>query len=557
MTYPSRRAPWRTRGPLPRRLLQGRLFGGIVGCVLLCCSPATFGQSQAGGGSGSAVAPENAAEISDKIDHLTRSLEQTQVELAESRTEIQELRATLKQVLERMNSGTNGGNAVTASAGMAAQPGSQAVVSPDAASGGSQQGLADESKAAPAQISQDDWDILNARVDEQRQSKVESMSRYRLKLSGLALFTAFANFGQVDNTSLPSIALAPIPGYSSGSVGASVRQSIIGLTGYGPTVFGAHTSADLQMDFFGGVPTSYGGSSSGLAELRLARFRMDWKRTSVIAGLDYPFFAPNLPTSYMTVVVPGFASAGKMWSWTPTIRAEHRFDSSFADFKVEAGFLDPSSYTYYAPNTNVRITSPTENSRQPTYAVRASASRGSEDHPATIGFGAVYSPQKFVGGYDVSGWAGTMDWKFPLLPHTELSGEFFTGRGVDGFGGLPLSPLRPADAIYYASVTAPQLASMGVIGGWTQFKYRVDSRNEFNVAAGTGGRNSSSLRDAAASDSFLLSVPARNQMLFANYIFKPRSDLLFSVEYRRLRTFDVNGPAASANQLGLAVGFLF
>ncbi|HEX3118577.1 MAG TPA: hypothetical protein VHP80_05730, partial [Candidatus Acidoferrum sp.] len=433
---------------------------------MLCCSSATFGQSQAGGAVGSSGTPQSSAEISDKIDQLTRSLEQTQVELAQSRTEIQELRATMKQVLERMNSGSNSEAAMTASTGVGIPAGSQALASTGAASGG--QVPAEESKSPAAQISQDDWDILNARVDEQRQTKVESMSRYRLKLSGLALFTAFANFGQVDNTSLPSIALPPIPGYSSGSVGASVRQSIIGLTGYGPTVFGAHTSADVQMDFFGGVPASYGGSSSGLAELRLARFRMDWKRTSVVAGLDYPFFAPNLPTSYMTVIVPGFASAGKMWSWTPTIRAEHRFDSSFATYKVEAGFLDPSSYTYYAPNTNVRITSPAENSRQPTYAVRASASKGSEDRPATIGFGAVYSPQKFVGGYNVSGWAGTMDWKFPLLPHTELSGEFFTGRGVDGFGGLPLSPLRPADAIYYASVTAPQLASMGVIGGWTQ-----------------------------------------------------------------------------------------
>ncbi len=155
------------------------------------------------------------------------------------------------------------------------------------------------------------------------------------------MFTAFANYGQVDNTSLPSIALPPIAGYSSGSVGASVRQSIIGLTGYGPTLFGAHTSADIQMDFFGGVPTTYGGSNSGIAELRVARFRMDWSKTSVVAGLDYPFFAPNLPTSYMTVVVPGFASAGKMWSWTPTIRAEHRFDGAFSAFKVEAGFLAP------------------------------------------------------------------------------------------------------------------------------------------------------------------------------------------------------------------------
>jgi hypothetical protein len=311
------------------------------------------------------------------------------------------------------------------------------------------------------------------------------------------------------------------------------------------------------MDFFGGVPTTYGGSNSGLAELRLARFRMDWKHTSFVAGLDYPFFAPNQPTSYMSVVVPGFATAGKLWTWTPTIRAEHRFDGTFSAFKVEAGFLDPSSYSFSAPNTNVQIASPTENSRQPTYATRVSASKGSEDRPTTIGFAAVYSPQRFVGGYSVSAWAGTMDWRIPLIRRTELSGEFFTGRGIDGFGGLPLSPLRPTNAIYYASVVAPQLANIGVIGGWTQFKYRFDSRNEVNVAAGTGGRNSANLRTAAATDSFLLSVPARNQMLFANYIFKPRSDLIFSVEYRRLRTYDVTGPADSAGQLGLAIGFLF
>ncbi len=542
MMYPSRRAFQRISG----------FFPGILGCVLLCCSPAALGQSEQAGAP-SSTAPQSTAEISDKIDHLTRSLEQTQVELAQSRTEIQELRATLKQVLEKMNSGANGGNSFTGSTPV--QPGGQAALT--AAGGPTPSASSDESKPGPAQISQDDWDILNERVEEQRQVKVESMSRYRLKLSGLALFTAFANFGQVDNTSLPSIALPKIPGYSDGSVGASVRQSIIGLTGYGPTVFGAHTSADLQMDFFGGVPTTYGGSSSGLAELRLARFRMDWKQTSIVAGLDYPFFAPNLPTSYMSVVVPGFASAGKMWSWTPTVRAEHRFDGPFSAFKVEAGFLDPSSYTFYAPNTNVHITSPTENARQPTYATRISASTKSEDRPATIGFAAVYSPQRFVGGYDVSGWAGTMDWRFPLIRRTELSGEFFTGRGLDGFGGLPLSPLQPTDALYYASVTAPQLASIGVIGGWTQFKYRLDSRNEFNVAAGTGGRNSAGLRNAALTDSFLLSVPARNQMLFANYIFKPRSDLIFSVEYRRLRTYDVNGPSDSAGQLGLAVGFLF
>src|SRR3984893_11483214 len=484
--------------------------------------------------------PDTRPELAGKIEQLTRSLQQTQVELAQSRTEIQQLRVTLQEVLDRMNS------LASAAAAPAQEPTNTAIP----------QNKPDEARGA-APISQDDWEILNARIDEQRQSKVESASRYRLKLSGIALFNAFGTYGQVDNVDLPSISVSRFPGYSDGNVGASVRQSIIGLRGIGPTVFGARTSADLQMDFFGGLPNGYGATSSGIAEVRLARIRFDWKNTSAVAGLDYPFFSPNLPTTYATMVVPGFASAGNLWTWTPTLRIEQRFSGALSAFKIEAGFMDPSSNTDYAPNSNLRLPSPTENSRQPTYAVRLSASTKSEDRPASIGFSGVYSPQRFLGNYDVAGWAGTLDWRIPLLPKTELSGQFFTGRGIDGFGGLPLSPLRPTNPVYYAAVTAPELANLGVIGGWSQFKIKVNARNEFNIAAGTGGRTPAALRNAAVSDSFLTSVPARNQMLFVNSIFRPRSDLLFSAEYRRLRTYEITGSPNSAGQIGLGVGFLF
>ena len=523
-------------------LCPDRRMGRGLLCVLLLACPAALAQSQT-----TTAMPADQPEMASKIDRLTKSLEQTQVELAESRTEIEQLRAALQEVLTRMNAmaprptdaaARLGGEAATAQAG---GPPSQA----------------EEAHSGTAQISQDDWDILNARVEEQRQTKVESASKYRLKLSGIALFNAFGNFGQVDSPDLPSIAIPKVPDYSGGSVGASVRQSIIGLTAFGPVLFGARTSADLQMDFFGGLPSGYGANSSGLAEVRLARIRFDWKNTSAVAGLDYPFFSPNTPTTYMTFVVPGLASAGNLWTWTPTIRVEQRFTGALSPFKIEAGFLDPSSTTDYAANSNVRIPSGTENSRQPTYALRLSASTKSEDNPAVIGVSGVYSPQKFVGNYEVAGWAGTLDWKIPLFPRTQLMGEFFTGRGLDEFGGLPLSPLKPVDPAYYAAVTAPELANLGVIGGWSQFKIKVDARNEFNIAAGTGGRNSTQLREAAISNSFLMSVPARNQMLFANYIFRPRSDLLFSAEYRRLRTYEVTGSPNTAGQIGLAIGFLF
>jgi hypothetical protein len=46
-------------------------------------------------------------------------------------------------------------------------------------------------------------------------------------------------------------------------------------------------------------------------------------------------------------------------------------------------------------------------------------------------------------------------------------------------------------------------------------------------------------------------------MLFVNYIFRPRSDLVFTPEFRRLRTYPSSGAAVAADQIGLAAAFLF
>jgi hypothetical protein len=287
------------------------------------------------------------------------------------------------------------------------------------------------------------------------------------------------------------------------------------------------------------------------------RVRFDWNSTSVVAGLDTPFFSPNMPTTYMSVAVPGFASAGNLWTWTPTIRIEQRFGGAGSPFKVEAGFLDPSANINYTTNNNLRAPSPSESSRIPTYAIGVSYNRKSEDHPASFGVAGLYSPQEFYGGYNQEGWAATTDWKFALLPRTEVSGQFFTGRGIDGFGGLPENPYPLQNPFQYTALTARLLAEVGVIGGWSQFKFKLNARNEFNVAVGTGGRNSASLRRALGTSFPAPLIPARNEMMFANYIFRPRSDLVFSAEYRRIRTYEVTRAPDIAGQVGLAVGFLF
>jgi hypothetical protein len=412
-----------------------------------------------------------------------------------------------------------------------------------------------EAQAPSQPVSSDEWQMLNAKVEEHQQVKVESASKFKLKLSGMVLFNAFSTAGSVDNIDVPEFAVSRPLGAPHGSSGASFRQSILGLTGVGPQIGGAHTSADLQLDFYGGMPSGYSQSASGIARLRIARMRMDWEKTSIIAGLDLPFFSPNSPTTYMSVGEPGFSGSGNLWAWVPTFRVEQRQKIGNSQLKFEAGLIDYAAYEGYR-TTAGRYPTPSESTRQPSYSGRVSFNRPSEDHPLSIGIGGIFIPQSFPGGKDVSGWGGTTDVRIPISTHAEITGEFFTGNGIDGFGGTTLG-LVPTQDFHYTYVTAPKLATLLTMGGWSQLKFRFNSRNEVNAAAGYGGFSSSRLRMASVNDSYLLAVPARNEMMFANYIFRPRSDLIFSLEYRHLRTFSVTGAPATADQVGAAAGFLF
>ena len=99
---------------------------------------------------------------------------------------------------------------------------------------------------------EEEYQLLGGKVDDQYQTKLESASKYRVRLSGIVLLNLFGNKGGVDNQDLPQIAVDLAPGASSGSVGASLRHSQLGLEVFGPHLAGARTTADLQMDFAGG-----------------------------------------------------------------------------------------------------------------------------------------------------------------------------------------------------------------------------------------------------------------------------------------------------------------
>jgi len=472
---------------------------------------------------------QEVTEVLQQIKSLNDALRETRAELEQSRAEIRELKTTVENLQASMT--------------VPAPPGSV----------GEKLTSATEKHNTP--LTQEDLQLLAERVDEHQQTKVESTSKFRVKLSGLVLLNGFTNFGAVDNVDLPSTALSRPSGTPDGSTGGTMRQSIIGLTGFGPDLLGARTSGDLQLDFYGGVPAGYNGSSSGLARLRIGRLRMDWQNTSLVGGVDTPFFSPNSPTSYMTVGEPALAAAGNLWAWVPSVRGDYRFNSESVDWKIEAGLFDSAGYAGYAPQ--VRYPAGGENSRQPAYSVRFSGTHGEAEHALTVGFSGLYAPQHFYNGTIVHG-AGVMaDWKIPIISHIEASGEFFTGKGLQTFGGTPYALVLSQNATHFGTVTIPLLAGIGEIGGWSQVKFRVDPKNEFNVAAGYGGYNSTAMREAISYDYYFSSLPSRNESLLVNYIVRPRSDLLFSAEYRRIKTTLVSGASTTADQVGLAAGFLF
>ncbi|HEY7099978.1 MAG TPA: hypothetical protein VH437_24860 [Terriglobales bacterium] len=395
--------------------------------------------------------------------------------------------------------------------------------------------------------------MLNGKIDDQYQTKVSSASKYRVRLSGLALLNVFSNRGATDNQSVPSWARPSFPFDSAGNFGASMNQSQLGLEVFGPTVGGARISGGIQVDFSGGFPDEANGVNFGLVRLRTANMRLDWKDTSIVAGQDGLFLSPQNPTSFASLAEPAFSYAGNLWGWIPQVRVEHRFVlSDDQQFTIQGGILD--NVTGEPPyDTTDRTPQAGERSSQPAFGTRIAWTHSFFGHPATFGAAGYYSRQNWVIDHHVDGWAGMADWDIPLGSRVSLSGEFYRGLSVGGFGGgIGRSALYSDDN--FGSTT--QVRGLQSEGGWAQLKVRATSKLEFNGAFGLDNPFAEYLRDSPHGQSYL-PLLSQNRSSFVNFIYRPRSNLLFSTEYRHLKTYGLDGPSWTAEQLNLIMGVLF
>jgi hypothetical protein len=519
--------------------------GLSVGLLLLAISISA--QSQTAGPTNSS--PTDAA-LTSAVHDLQQQVNELRAAVAEMRSEAAQYRAETAELRRELH-------------GIRGQEGETAAVSPYAPALASEANPArgvtpqPESKNAPLEqrVSslEETTQLLNSKLEDQYQTKVESASKYRVRLSGIVLMNLFSNRGTTDNQDIPSLVVGP--NSEHGDFGATLRQSEIGLEVFGPTLAGAKTSANLQADFAGGLPSTWNGVNSGIFRLRIASARMDWGNTSVVVGQDDLFISPLSPTSFASLAIPAFNYAGNLWAWTPQVRVEHRFDlSDSQNITIQGGILDNLTGDFPG-NSYFRQPQPGELSGQPAYGTRVAWTTNVFGKPLSLGAAGYYSRQDWPFEHYIDGWAGLTDWEIPLASKLSLSGEFYRGRAVGGIGGG-----ISQSVVFLGDPTKASTAVRGLDsrGGWSQLKLKLNAKLEFNVGFGMDNPTGAEVRAAGISEQFGAGpLWTRNTSELVNFVYRPRSNLLLSTEYRHLQTFDLYGGNNSAQQVNAMMGVLF
>jgi hypothetical protein len=531
----------------------------LVAGVLFLCSVAAQGQEVRDAASSSSSDSEMPAEVralSDlirglqaQVQTLNSQLGDLRMEQERSNAEARELRRELDLVKAQGAPASRGPlNPYSASPAKesAGQPASVPSATPP------------QSQTAEDRLSklEEDQQVTEGKINDQYQTKVESGSKYRLRLSGIVLLNLFENRGTLDNEDFVSFAesqQANEPFASPGTFGGTLRQSQITLQAFGPDIAGARTSADVNFDFAGGFPNTPNGSWMGLIRMRTATLRLDWANTSIVAGQDRLFFVPLTPSSLATLAVPALSYSGNLWGWTPQLRIEHKVVfSDESSLSFQGGILDSLSGDLPSQEFS-RYPTWGEQSGQPAYAARVSWTHRMFGQDLTVGVGGFYGRQDWGFSRSVDGWAGTADLLLPLGKRFEFTGAFYRGRAVAGLGGgIGQSVLLNGPFIDPAT-TFRALDSMG---GWAQLKFKVKSNFEINGAFGVDSPFAGELRQYNANTIYPGSY-TRNLSPLVNFIYQIRSDILFSTEYRYLNSTVLDSGSFSAHQISLSMGYIF
>ena len=495
----------------------------LVMLPIVPCSTVSIAQ-QAEDSSRSGVPPVAESEFNRHLDELTSKLDSMRQQLVESQNQMEELRNELRSLREQL-----------------AEKSQSDAAARDA----------DSLRASVTQL-REETDLLQAQVKQHDQTKVETSSKYPLRLSGALLVTSIFNSGNADNFNLPIVAAAKVPSTPRGSLSETASQTMLGLDASGPHLWGAKSYADLNADFWSGTASNSYTSAAGAFRLRTLHARLEWPTRTLGVALDRPLISPWQPTSWITLAEPALAWSGNLWAWSPQLVFKQ--DAILHYFNFGIGLIDPpapSSYTQGQTSQTSPLPSPSERSRQPGYESRIGFASSWRDHPINFGAGGYYSRQSYAYGHQVDAWAGSADWDLVFSGAFRFSGELYRGKAIGGLGGGAFKD-------YVSSSVENYLDGLNAAGGWAQAKVTFLSSLEANVSAGLDNAYASDLRDSdQATQPGYYADLARNQTVIANLVYRPKSYLLLSTEFRQINSRSIAGRAWQDRVFGVATGYIF
>jgi hypothetical protein len=373
-------------------------------------------------------------------------------------------------------------------------------------------------------------DVQESRTDELAQSKVGTLQRMPVWLTGMILFNAFHNGGFGGASQYPLTAQL---NDSPASSGATFRQTIIGLRFDGPDLPGGGKASGIaNFDFWGGTAAP----GNNLFRIRTARIDLAWKNTTISAGQDKPIVSPREPASLAQVGLAPLAEAGNLWNWQPQLRIEQRF--TFGDqtgIRVQAGMYETAEV--YPSNAPAALSGTLEHQR-PAYEGRVLFYHGSDKRRVELAPG-FHRSDSHVAGQTVNSQLATLDWLIRPSALVEFTGAFFHGTDAAGLGGL-----RQGFTILNSGEVIPVHAA----GGWSQLALFPNSRISLHIFGG----------EEADRASDLISNSVRTNLVYAgNIVCKVSSNVLTAIEVSQTRTDYISSGVRINNHYDLALAYLF
>lgn len=466
--------------------------------------------------------------LEEKVQHLTEAMAHTQAQLQVYQKQMQELQEQLaavkKQMAEQKISPPSSTNTSAAPTTAAVSSSSQM----------------DEIRERQA--------MQESQIATHEQTKVETESKYPLKVSGLLLFNSFVNTNALDSPVAPTYTY---PG--NGTTGFSLRQTVLGLDARGPHLFGATSRGDLRVDFFAhDAESNY--SAAGLLRLRTVHASLNWHNTELIVQQDRSLLEPNAPTSLVAVAQPEFSWSGNLWVWNPQAGLSHNVElGGTRSIKLQAGLIDAADPRWPGATSTASGISAAERSRWPGAEARIGFAAGDADLGPAVGVSGYFSPHKNHDGDRFDAWAGAMDLRLPVGPHVSFMASAYRGAALGGLGGGGY-----VDYVYLYKGTAEIARSLDDVGGWTQLKAKINERIEFNGGYGIDNPFASQIHTSTMIPEYsTYEGLTKNRSAFGNIIYSPSSYLLFSLEYRRLWSNYTVGPTSTSDVIGIAAGYRF